>query len=171
MFSPGQVVSGSFDGGVSYLSYYSGLMNFDKGTGFCVDPDQRIYSGETILYTFQDPATLTEVGPISRIVGGYYASPQTALDAAGAQWAIWEVLKDGTSAPSFATGLTRLAAPTSAVATRALQYIANLSNLPAVPLYYVTSPCTQDMVAMVPEPAAALLGAFGTLLLLGRRRR
>ena len=168
--NPSQTVSGSFNGGASYTSYVSGLMNFDKFQAFCVDPDQRIYTNEAVIYTIQNPATLTEEGAISRIVGGYYASAQTSLDAAGAQWAIWEVLKDGSHSPSFSSGLDRLQNPSSSVATRAMDYLNHLSTLPAAPLMYLTSATRQDMITMVPEPAATLLGGLGTLLLFRRRR-
>lgn len=169
--SPSITVSGSFNGGASYGSYQSGLFNFDLGSAFCVDPYQTITNGETIVYTLQDPATLTAVAAVSRIVGGYFASAQTALDAAGAQWAIWESIVDGAASASFAAGTVRLQTPNSSVGLRAMDYLNNLASLPVAPILYATNPTRQDMVSLVPEPSAILLGLVGAVSLVIRRRR
>jgi hypothetical protein len=172
--NPSLIVSGSFNSGTSYNGYSSGVSNFNLGSAFCVDPYQTIHNGEWIIYTLQDPNTLTSVGAVSHIVGGYYASAQTPLDAAGAQWAIWEAVVDGTNSTSFSSGQVRLQNPNSSVATRALDYLNNWSTLPAANLIYAVSPTRQDMVALgspVPEPASALLAAAGLATLTIRRRR
>lgn len=171
--SPVLSVPGSFDGGGSFANQVSGLSNFDIGPAFCVDPDQRINAGEVVHYVIQPDTALPNYDAISRIFGGYNASSMTNLDAAGAQWAIWEVVKDGITAPSFSSGLIQIQnAGGSAVATRAMDYLSNLGSLPAIDLVYVTSSTRQDMVFVaVPEAGVAVLGALGGVLLMFRRRR
>jgi hypothetical protein len=169
--SPSLDVPASLDGGATFVSYESGLLVFDSITGFCVDPYQPLRTGERIVYTIQDPATLATIAAVSRIVGGFYASGQTALDAAGAHWAIWEVVVDGLAAPSFASGVARLQSPGSAVGTRAMSYLDNLGNLPAAPLMHLTHPTRQDVVTLIPESGAAMLGCLGAALLVLRRNR
>jgi hypothetical protein len=107
-------------------------------------------------------------------MGGYLASSKTALDAAGAQWAIWEIIGDGINSPSLSSGSIRLADSGNtaiAVANRAQDYLNNLSSFPSATFIYGTNPTRQDIVFMVPETSGALLGALGALSLLVRRRR
>lgn len=168
-FGPNLPVKGVIDKDYG-LDGPNGEWRFDKFDAFCVDPFQILVFNEAVVYTIQDPATLAEVGAVQRILGGYYATPMSNLDAAGAQWAIWEAIFDGTSNPTFAAGSVRLNEPTSAVAQRALDYLTNLATLPEVEVLYLTSPTRQDMITVVPEPAAGVLAAGG-LLLVGLRRR
>ncbi|MBN8459310.1 MAG: hypothetical protein J0M04_15885 [Verrucomicrobia bacterium] len=170
--NPTVSVTGSFNGGGSYTTLNSGVMNFDYADAFCVDPNQTIHSGETVHYTIQPTSALPNSASIAKVVGGYLASGQTALDAAGAQWAIWEIMGDGVSSPSFSSGSVRIQNSLSSnVATRGLQYLNNLSSLPTANIQFATSPTRQDMVFMVPEVSGAVLGALGGLALLLRRRR
>lgn len=171
--NPALSVVGTFDAGGTFRTLNSGIMNFDIGEAFCADPDQTIISGETVHYTIQPNSALPNSSTIAKIFGGYLASGQTTLDAAGAQWAIWEVLKDGVGSPSFSAGSVRIQnAGTSAVATRAMTYLNNLGTLPSATLVYATSPTRQDMVfTAVPEVSGLTLGALGGTLLLFRRRR
>lgn len=170
--NPTVSVTGSFNGGSSYTTLNSGLMNFDYADAFCADPTQTIYAGETVHYTIQPTSALPNSVSIAKVVGGYLASGQTALDAAGAQWAIWEIIGDGVSSPSFATGSVRIQNSWSSnVAARGMQYLNNLSTLPTANIIYATNAKRQDMVFMVPEVSGALLGALGGMALLFRRRR
>lgn len=149
----------------------SGEHDFDLFSGFCTDPLQGITNGETIVYTIQDPQTLNEIGTVQRILDGYYNySNLSPLDAAGAQWAIWEVTQDGATNPSFDNGLVQLGISSMDIANRALDYLNNVSNYQPLPVTYLVSETRQDMI-IVPEPdAASLIIATLGLLVLHRRR-
>lgn len=171
--NPGSTVAGSFNGGGSWVTLNSGIMNFDIGDAFCADPTQTIYAGETVHYTIQPNTALPNSASIAKVVGGYLASGQTALDAAGAQWAIWEIMGDGVSNPSFSSGSVRIQNSWSSnVAARGMDYLCNLSKLPTANIIYATNTNRQDMVfTSVPEVSGSVLGALGGIALLFRRRR
>ena len=171
--SPFTPVIGSTDGAGTFRTLNSGLANFDLGPSFCVDPAQVLNAGEKVTFLIQPNNLLPNYEAISRIFGGYNASAMTGLDAAGAQWAIWEALEDGISSPSFSSGTVQIQnAGSSAVASRALDYLNNLGSLPAIDLVYATNPIRQDMVFVaVPEASGLALGALGGVLLMFRRRR
>lgn len=173
--SPAQSVLGTLPvGGSTYTSYNSGICHFNFFDAFCVDPYKYIYYGETVTYNVQNPSTLANSGTISRLVGEYLASSRTSLDAAAAQWAIWEVVVNGTSTPTFSSGAVKIAPTDSAVAAEALTYLADAKNYAPAHITYLTNSTTQDMVSFctcVPEPTTAMLSAFGVLGLLVRRRR
>ena len=168
-YGPSLATQGVVDGDFA-VGGPAGELLFDGFSGFSVDPFQALQLSEAVVFTIQDAATLAEIGAVQRIVGGYGASGRTGLDAAGAQWAIWEAVFDGTTDPTFLTGSVRLQDPDSAVAQRALDYLANLAGLPEARVLYLTSPTRQDLIAAVPEPAAVVLAA-GALGWLGLRRR
>ncbi len=167
----GIVGFGTLDGG-PYAETGSGEHDFDLFSGFCTDPRDVITNGESIIYSIQDPAPLGEIGAIQRILDGYYNhSAQTPLDAAGAQWAIWEAIQDGASSPSFDSGLVQLGASSANIATRAIDYFNSLSTYQPLPVMLLVSESRQDMIVVVPEPAAAALSAatLGLLAMLRRR--
>jgi hypothetical protein len=173
--SPAQSVLGTLPlEGNTYTYYNSGVAHFNRFDAFCVDPYQSIYYNETVVYNVQNPSTLANSGTISRLVGGYLASDRTSLDAAAAQWAIWEVVADGVNSPSLSTGLVKIAPSDAAVAAKAESFLANVNSYTPAHITYLTSATRQDMITIctcVPEPGTALLSAFGALGLLVRRRR
>jgi len=172
--NPSQTASGSFNGGSTYANYRAGVLVFDISDAFCSDPNQPISLNETVIYSIRPMSALPNSSSISKVMGGYLASSKTALDAAGAQWAIWEIIGDGINSPSLSSGSIRLAGSGNtaiAVANRAQDYLNNLSSFPSATFIYGTNPTRQDMVFMVPETSGALLGALGALSLLVRRRR
>lgn len=172
--SPSQAASGSFDGGSTYANYRAGVLVFNFSEAFCAEPTQAISIGETVNYTILPMSALPNSSSIAKVVGGYLASGKSALDAAGAQWAIWEIIGDGINAPSLSSGSIRLSTSGNSainVANRAQDYLDNLSSFPAATFLYGTNATRQDMVFMVPETSSALLGALGALSLLVRRRR
>lgn len=182
--SPGMTISGSFTGAGGFANRSAGVINFDFGDAFCVEPMQPV-SG-TVVYDIQPTGSLTNLTSISKVIGAYLQSSQSNLEAAGAQWAIWEIARDGTSNPSFRGGNTQIffrprgtqPVNSEALEAKALQYLSasQLSSTPSASLLYVTNPTSQDMVFMVsepsavPEPSSALLGALGLTSLLIRRR-
>jgi len=167
----GIVGFGTLDGG-PLADTGSGEHDFDLFSGFCSDPYDGLTNGESVVYTIQDPGTLGEIGAIQRILDGYYNhSAQNALDAAGAQWAIWEVIQDGAGSPSFTSGLVQLGSSSANIATRALDYFSALSSYQPLPVTLLVSESRQDMIIVVPEPAAAALAATTLGLLALRRRR
>lgn len=165
---PQLVTSGTYDG-VNFESRNAGILKFDFGDAFCVEPLQGLSFPETLVYDVQDPLSLTSHETISRLVGGYLASSQTNLDAAAVQWAIWEVALEG-SGGSLSTGSVRVA--DSPVATLANSYLANVSTYTPVPLTYLTNNVRQDVVTWnaVPEPTSLALVGLSALALIRRRR-
>ncbi len=169
--NPGIVSLGTLSGD-PVTEIEAGLRQFDKFTAFCTDPFGPITYGETTVYEIQNPINLKGLGTIQRILDGFYNhSAQTALDAAGAQWAIWEAIQDDAGSPSFDVGLAQLDSSASDVATRALDYYAALPSYRKLPVQHLVHPDRQDMIIVVPEPAAASLLAATLGLLCLRRRR
>jgi len=131
-------------------------------------------AGNSVRYTIQPNTALPNYSTIAKIFGGYFqGSLQTPVDAAAAQWAIWEVLQDGVASPSFASGGVQIQdAANSAVAARAMEYLNNLGSLPAIEVIYATNATRQDQLFVtIPEVSGLALGAVGSALLLVRRRR
>jgi hypothetical protein len=168
---PGLMATGTITGS-QYTTIRTGENDFDVFSGFCTDPTQGLNIGETIVYTIQDPITLNNLGTVQRVLDGYYNhSAQTNLDAAGAQWAIWEAIEDGVTAPSFDVGLVQLDSSSMDIETRALDYLNNLANYQPMEVFHMVSDVRQDIITPVPEPATTslIVGLLGLLAL--RRRR
>ena len=166
---PEMLTSGTYNG-VNYETRNAGILRFDFGDAFCVDPLQDLSFPETLVYQIQDPLSLANQNTISRLVGGYLASGQTNLDAAAVQWAIWEVAVEGSSTGSLTTGSVRVA--NSPVAALANNYLSNVNSYTAVNLTYLTNGTRQDVVTwnMVPEPGSLTLLGLSALALFRRRR-
>ncbi|MCP5536324.1 MAG: PEP-CTERM sorting domain-containing protein [Akkermansiaceae bacterium] len=167
--SPGLNVKGMFDGiNAQYVN--SGVMKFSDFDAFCIDPYQGIVANQPITYnvalTFSTPETDKA---ISKLVGGYYASGQSALEAAAIQWAIWEVVVDGTNNPSLYSGNNRVF--DAATAQLGQKYLSKLSELPEANVIFLTNSRYQDMVTVVPEPSSAALFGLGVVGFLLRRKR
>jgi hypothetical protein len=176
--SPFEQLSGSFNGGTSFDLKTAGVLDFDYTDAFCVEPLQPV-SG-TVVYDLPPNSSLTDSASIAKVVGAYLASSRSSREAAGAQWAIWEIASDGISSPSFRNGsvqifFDRRGGSVQALGTeaKALEYL-SLSQLPSTPsasFLYATHPTSQNVVFMIPEPSSALLGALSITALLVRRRR
>lgn len=165
---PQMLISGTFNG-VDYITQNAGILEFDFGDAFCVDASQGIGFPETLVYDIQDPTNLSGHATISKLFGGYLASGQTDLDAAAVQWAIWEVIQDGTGG-SLSSGSVRVG--DAAVSALADTYLSQVDTYTSVPLTYLTNPNRQDVVAwgMVPEPGSLTLVGLSALAMLRRRR-
>ncbi|HVJ45296.1 MAG TPA: PEP-CTERM sorting domain-containing protein, partial [Luteolibacter sp.] len=109
----------------------------------------------------------------------FLASSMSVVDAAAAQWAIWEVVAELSPTKSLADGNVRIAAldaEDAEVALRADYFLANIDSFNAVPMIYLTNPEGQDIATymvipgVVPEPATAALFALSGLALFRRRR-
>ncbi len=166
-------LDGSFDGGASVYNIHSGVMNFDGFQAFCFEPWQPVNPGEPLIYQVQDSQSLVNSEVISRLIGGYLASEQTAEDATAVQWAIWEMVVDSTLPSSLDSGsvkITDLAGQNTI--NLANSYIANQQNFAPANLTFLTNSIRQDVVTWnaIPEPSSALLGALGALALLRRKR-
>lgn len=166
---PGTKTSGTYDG-VTFEDYNAGIFRFDEFDAFCVEPIAPIEYGDTILYTYQDPATLANADQIGRLLGAWNASSKSSLDAQAIQWAIWEIILDGSDAPSFATGNSRLADDHDDVAARALEFLASAPEYDPLPFLYLTNECKQDMIVAVPEPGLLGLLTLSAITLFRRRR-
>lgn len=165
---PQLLTTGTFNG-VDYSTRNAGILEFDFGDAFCVDAGQGIGFPETLVYDIQDPINLNGHATISKLVGGYLASGQTDLDAAAVQWAIWEVIQDGTGG-SLSTGSVHV--EDASVSSLANTYLSQVDTYTSVPLTYLTNPSRQDVVTwgMVPEPGSLTLVGLSALALLRRRR-
>ncbi len=168
--SPALTVNGMFDG-INSRSVKSGLMQFDEFDAFCIDPYQGVVFNQPVTYqsslTFSTPDVAKA---ISKLVGGYYSvSGQTAQDAAAIQWAIWEVVVDGTSNPSLSSGNARVF--DAATAELGQKYLTNIDRLPVANVRFLTNSQYQDVVTIVPEPSSTALLGLGVVGFLLRRKR
>lgn len=172
--TPGLSVNGTYDGGGFVHDLPSGVLDFTSFDSFCVAPLEILGYGDTVIYQVQDLSSLANSEDIARLIGGYLASPQTDLDAAAVQWAIWEVTSETSLTRSLLGGDVRVTTPVSEdTALLANVYLSNLSTYSPVSLTYLTSDTHQDIVTwnLVPEPGTAALAALSGLALLRRRRR
>lgn len=158
---------GTFTGGQN-VATYAGALEFSSPTigsftAFCSDPLQQIGLGETLTYNVSHTVPLS----VAQVFSAYLDSTLTDLDAQAAQWAIWELLLD--SNQNLSNGNVKVAS--GAVRDAAYRYLNTYTNYaPAEGIVMLTNPTRQDMVAVIPEPGAALLGSIGFIILLRRRR-
>ncbi|MGC4017376.1 MAG: PEP-CTERM sorting domain-containing protein [Luteolibacter sp.] len=168
--NPQVLVNVTFDGNSAHGELQNaGQLNFDFGPAFCVEPLAGLSYGENLVYDIQNPLSLSQYNTISRLVGGYLASGQTSLDAAGVQAAIWEVVMGDNG--SLSSGNVRLL-DSPAVIAAANNYLANVNTYTPVALTYLTNDGRQDVVtwATVPEPGSVLLISLASLGLIRRKR-
>lgn len=167
--SPARTVNGMFDG-INTRSVKSGVMQFDDFEAFCIDPYQGVYYNAPITYNVSPTFSTASVREaIAHLVGGYYSSGQTAQEAASIQWAIWEVVVDGTNNPSLTSGNNRVF--DQATAELGQKYLANINRLPKAEVQFLTNSRYQDIVTVVPEPSSSALLGLGVVGFLLRRKR
>jgi len=172
--SPSLAVTGTIDNGSFIQEYPSGVSHFTDFDAICIEPSQTLSYGEALVYQVQDPSSLGNYDKISRLVGGYLASSQSAADAAAVQWAIWETTNETLSSPSLLDGNVRISTPISqSTAALANQYLANIYTYTPAAITYLANPTRQDVVTwnVIPEPGTAGLAALSALMMLRRRRR
>jgi len=174
--SPNVPVNGSVDGSF-FQDYPSGPKLFSDFQAFCVEPSQSLSYGQTVTYDVQDPANLANSLAIAKLVGGYLASGQSALDGAAVQWAIWEIVAELSPTKSLTEGNVVLTGTNpsnpngDAVALLGNQYLSNLDSYAPASLVYYANADSQDVVTwVIPEPATAGLAALSALMLFRRRR-
>lgn len=174
--TPSETISGSFTGAGGFSNRIAGVLVFDYADAFCVEPLQSV-SG-SVTYDIQPYNSLANADSIARILGTYLGSSKSSLEAASAQWAIWEIVGDGISSRSFRNGNTqiyfdrRTGVLRESIERRALEYydLSQLLSTPAASFVYATNPTSQNVVFMIPEPSSVMLGILSVSALLIRRR-
>lgn len=175
-----EIVRGTFNNGATFRNYSSGVLNFSNATfeAFCVEPTAVISNGQNVVYASTDLNSLTNAKAVGQIVSAFLSSTQTSVQAAGAQWAIWEVTSEKSAAFNLTSGTVRINSA-DAVDTQVLNaakgFLATYQNFNATDLRYLTSGVTQNQVtwlnvSAVPEPSTALLFGLSGLTVLRRRR-
>ena len=117
--------------------------------------------------------SLSATDTISRLIGGYLLSSQSAQEAAAVQWAIWEVTTESQLAYSLSDGNVRItSAQNLDTITLANQYLAQAPSFTPASVTFLSNATRQDVVTwqVIPEPASAGLMALSGLLLFRRRR-
>ncbi len=171
--SPGLLVNGTVDDGGHVGDFYTGLMRFDGFDAFCVEPNESLAYGDSLVYEVQDITLLTNYDIVARLVTAYLASPQTPGHAAAVQWAIWRVTTESLFSPSLLDGRVRITiSANEPTALLANDYLANVNNHSPATLVYLTNSGGQDVVTwnLIPEPGTAALAALSALVLFRRRR-
>jgi hypothetical protein len=171
LLSPGQNVTGTWDNGVTVNNYPAGELQFSKFDAFCAEPGILIGTGP-LIYTIQSPSSLANYDTISRLVGGYLASSQTNQEAAGFQWAIWEVIAEISLPWNLFDGNVNISPVSASTANLANSYLSNVSSFSPAEIVYLTSSTSQDIVAwnVIPEPSSFALVVLSGAFLMRRRR-
>jgi hypothetical protein len=173
-FGPGLPISGTFNNGLLTEQYASGVLNFTEFSAFCVEPNQNVAFGQTLVYQVQNPTNLNNSDTVARLVTSYLASPKTAQDAAAVQWAIWETVTETSSVKSLAGGNVKITSGVNNdLIVLADHYLNYAECFSATPLTYLTNSSYQNQVSwnVVPEPTSLGLVALSGMLALRRRRR
>ena len=168
---PGQNVTGTWDNGATVNTYPAGELQFSNLNAFCVEPGVNI-GEDPLIYTIQSPTLLTNYDTISRLVGGYLASSRSDEQAAGFQWAIWEVTSETSALWNLFDGNVNISPASASIATLANTYLSNVSSYAPAEIVYLTNDTRQDIVAwnIIPEPSSLGLVVLSGALLLRRRR-
>jgi hypothetical protein len=168
---PGQNVTGTWDNGLTVNDYPAGELQFSNLNAFCAEPGVLIGSGP-LIYNIQSPSSLANYDTISRLVGGYLASTGSDAEAAGFQWAIWEVTNEVLLPWNLFDGNVNISPVSASTATLANNYLSNVSSFTPAEIVYLTSATSQNIVAwnIVPEPSSLGLVVLSGVFLLRRRR-
>jgi uncharacterized protein (TIGR03382 family) len=171
--SPGLLVNGTANDGAYVGDFFSGLMRFDGFDAFCVEPNEPLGYGDSLVYQVQDAFLLSNADTVARLISAYLDSPKTPDHAAAVQWAIWEATTETLSSPSLLDGGVRISIPVNEpTAVLANQYLASAGNFAPAKLVYLTNSGRQDVVTWtpIPEPGTAMLAALSALAVFRRRR-
>lgn len=174
--SPGiNKISTAYDGSFFQLQD-AGVLQTSVGNAFCVQPGVPLNYPETLVYTVTNVSNLASNDIIAKLVGGYLASPQDALNAAAVQLAIWEVLLDGSTSGSLTTGNMQIAGTSDLnLINLANGYLAGANGYTAVPITFLVNnddPHRQNIItwSAVPEPSSMLLLGLTSLVFFRRKR-
>lgn len=175
---PASNVTGKINTGPKTV-YLSGVIQFLSEFGpfdsFCVEPDTTMHIGQTITYTEGDPSNVQNYTLISQVVGGYLVSSMDSDQAAGVQWAIWELLSE-TSNNTFTlnSGSVSISPQDIFIRNIANAYLDNVSTFDSVDLLYLKSDVGQDIISWninVPEPSSFILLGLTSIGFLTKRAR
>jgi hypothetical protein len=172
-YENGLIIRGSIDNGNTEWDISSGVSKFSTFDAFCVEPFEILNPNEVMVYQTEVISTLENSTKISKLVGGYLKSSQSAFEAAAVQWAIWEVVAENILSPSLNDGLVRITGTgpnATTVRLLANDYLINVDSFAVAPLTYLTHPDRQNVVVFVPEPGSIALIVFSGVLLLRRKR-
>ncbi|MCJ7544946.1 MAG: PEP-CTERM sorting domain-containing protein [Phycisphaerae bacterium] len=164
---------------------YTGLGAVGDTFGaFCIDLGNTIARNHTYTWSVVDPSdspnpstysdghiSASEMLALQRLIGAYpLSSLSTRAQAAAFQAALWEIVNESGSVYYVTVGNFRASRYLdTALANQMLTVSAGYQG--ALPLLKaLTSPCAQDMLVVIPEPATlSLLSAGMGILALHRR--
>lgn len=186
-------ISGDVGGGPFTWTVTAGPSNFAVGSTlqtWCADLFQHITTDGPTTYSLTDITSLPNATTVQNLFGEAFKNGGVVADAAAFQLALWELQYDTTpgslSAGNFlySGGDSTVLANADSLLNQALYDTAHgvdaFGNyLKGYSLDVLASPSDQDQVVLlppapsntaVPAPPAALLAAFGVVVLGGRRR-
>lgn len=173
--------SGVTGAGLFHLTGTPGLGEF---VAFCVELTQQLnnpqdYNVNPGLFSAAKVADISKLFG-SALMGGTMENVfDTAAEAAGFQIALWEVVYETGSSYDMAAGSFKASgfgsntALNDAVNDKAAEYLGGMANASMPQLLFLENDEYQDIVTVVPLPAAGFLLAFGIagLGLAGRRKK
>lgn len=180
-FDDATIGTGTVQAGMFHLTGTPGLGEF---VAFCVELTQRLqnpqdYNINPNLFSASKAADISKLFGSALMGGKMETVFDTAAEAAGFQIALWEVVYETGSSYDMASGSFKAwgfdnnAALSAAVNDKAKDYLDGMANAPMPVLLFLENDDYQDLVTVVPLPAAGFLLAFGLagLGLAGRRKK
>jgi len=166
------------------LFHLTGTPGLGEFVAFCVELTQRLqnpqdYNINPNLFSASKAADISKLFGSALMGGKMETVFDTAAEAAGFQIALWEVVYETGSSYDMASGSFKAwgfdnnAALSAAVNDKAKDYLDGMANAPMPVLLFLENDDYQDLVTVVPLPAAGFLLAFGVagLGLAGRRKK